>query len=85
MMQPGIDHRPQHENAEQRRERPTPLVMLCIRQRCDDRRGTHAEQRDRQIGDAALMHDRRQLRRRHQAAGRDQKEHQIHDPEQRRA
>ena len=50
-----------------------------------ERRQGEAEQADRHVGDLEVVRDGRELRRRHQAAGSDQDEHQVEQPEQRRA
>jgi hypothetical protein len=43
------------------------------------------DQADRHAVDLEILGDRRELRGRHQAAGADQHEHRVHDPEDRRA
>jgi hypothetical protein len=66
-------------------ERPTDTVGDAVKaQRPDYCRHREAEDRHRGIGDAALMGDRRKLRRRHEAARRHQEEHRIRRPEDRR-
>ena len=55
------------------------------RDRKGQRRHLESGEADRRIGDLEVVRDRRDLGRRHQAAGGDHHEHQIHHPEDRAA
>ena len=80
-----VSSRPIWSDTQPKNGRVRPFSTRSMRQREGERRQREAEDADRDVGDLEVLGDRRELRDRHQAAGSDQHEHHVHDPEHRAA